>query len=273
MTEARASTDLPITIIVTADDGGTGKTVFATQIAAFARLNNVQIAAYQLDSKDKLAAKTGLEVTSLSIGASRNNADEIVASDIIAPWYSAVTGQDRTSTMLEVGGANAALFHAGIAEFDFEEDIQYLNIDVRTFVLCKAGEDSARQAVREVRRLEANIPGSKVIIVKNEMHGCPVAAATHFDSALRRDFLNLLKKYPSIRLPKVRLRSMALYERLHVPPDAVVSWHKDGYREAMVRTSCPRPEAKLFVKDIAAWTGTIFDELTLVLSEWVSDHE
>jgi len=273
MTEHQTVISRPIAIIVTADDGGTGKTTFATQIVAFAKLNNIQISLFQLDTKNKLELKTGLEVTSLGIANHRHTTDELIPADIIGAWYSAATAERAANTLLEVGGANAALFHAGITEYDLEEDIQSLDLDVRTFVMCKAGEDSARQTIREVARLESNIPSARIVIVRNEMHGCPKASAQHLESGLRRPFLSLLEKYPNIQMPKVTLRSMSMYERLHVTPDVVIEWRRDGYLEAMKRTSLDRAKAKIFVKDIAVWTIKVFDDLAKVLPEWVDGNE
>lgn len=262
------STASALAIIVTADDGGTGKTTFAVQAATACKLNNVQLDLYQLDSKGKLAAKTGLPVTSLSVSQTGpGRGDELIASDIVAPWYRAVTSMNDTgrSVLMEVGGANASLFHAAITEFDLQEDIDLLNLDVHAFVVTKAGEDSAIQTIREVKRMEANLPGASIAIVRNEVLGCPLAAAEFLEDRVKKAYLGLLKKYPSVRMPRVRPRSMALYERLHVTPDIVVGWHADNYREAIERTGRPRDEAKIFVKDIAAWSAVMLEEISRVL--------
>jgi hypothetical protein len=261
-------------IVVTADDGGCGKTTFAVQIATLFRLSGVGLSLHQLDSKEKLAAKTGLSVQSLSVSrAGAERGDELIASDVIAPWYRAVTAMNENgggSVLLEVGGANAALFHAAVTEFDLQEDVELLGLDIHVFVVTKAGEDSAIQAIREVKRLEANLPGASIVIVRNEVLGCPVAAAEFLDDRLKKAFLGLLKKYPSVRMPKVRARSMALYERLHVTPDVIVGWHVDNYREAIERTTKPRDEVKIFVKDIAAWSAVMLEEIARVLPKLAS---
>ena len=258
----------PVAIIVTADDGGTGKTTYAVQVQTACKLAGVPLDLYQLDTKGKLAAKTGLPVTSLGVSAPGiGRGDELIASDIVAPWYRAVTAMNETgrSVLLEVGGANASLFHAAIAEFDLQEDVEILGLKLHAFVLTKAGEDSAIQTVREAKRLEENLPGASITIVRNEVLGCPLAAAEFLDDRVKKPYLAALKKYSSIRMPKVRPRSMAIYERLHVTPDIVVGWHIDNYREAIERTGRPRDEAKIFVKDIAAWSAVVLEEISRVL--------
>ena len=196
-----------------------------------------------------------------------DRSDELIASDIVAPWYRAVTSMNDhgRSVLLEVGGANASLFHAAISEFDLQEDIETLKLGVNAFVVTKAGEDSAIQTIREVRRLELNIPSASIAIVRNEFLGCPLAAAEFLEDRVRKAYLGTIKKYPGIRMPKVRPRSMALYERLHVTPDIIVGWHVDNYREAIERTGRPRDEAKIFVKDIAAWSAVMLEEISRVL--------
>jgi hypothetical protein len=261
-----------LAMIVTADDGGTGKTTFACQLTMACKLNEVTLDLYQLDTKGKLGAKTGLPVTSLSISTpGSERSDELIAADIVAPWYRAVTSMKdhNRSVLLEVGGANAALFHAAITEFDLQEDVEALDLAIHAFVLTKAGEDSAVQTIREVKRMEANLPGASIAIVRNEVLGCPLAAAEFLEDRVKKAYLGLLKKYPSIRMPRVRPRSMALYERLHVTPDIVVGWHVDNYREAIERTGRPRDEAKIFVKDIAAWSAVVLEEISRVLPSLV----
>lgn len=257
-----------LAIIVTADDGGAGKTTFAVQLATACKLHEIPLDLHQLDTKNKLAAKTGLPVTSLSVSApGGERGEELIASDVIAPWYRAVTSMGETgrSVLLEVGGANAALFHAAVTEFDLQEDIEALDLAVHVFVLTKAGEDSAIQTLREIKRLESNLPGASIAIVRNEVLGCPLAAAEFLEDRVKKPYLSALKKYPNIRMPKVRPRSMALYERLHVTPDIVVGWHIDNYRQAIERTGRPRDEAKIFVKDIAAWSAIVLEEISRIL--------
>lgn len=256
-------------IIVTADDGGVGKTTVAVQVASFFRLHGIELSLFQLDSKEKLAAKTGLPVHALSVSdVASGRGDEINATDIIAPWYRAVTtsnGNGRRHVLLEVGGANAALFHTAVTQFDLQEDIESLGLDIYVFVVTKAGEDSAIQTVREVKRLETNLPGASIVIVKNDVLGRPEAAAEFLDDRLKKSYLAVLKKYPNIRMKKVNARSMALYERLHVTPDVIVGWYQNDYREAITRTGVERDQAKLFVKDIAAWTGEMLEQISGVL--------
>lgn len=258
----------PIGILITADDGGVGKTTFAVQVATGFKLAGLPIELFQLDTKGKLSAKTGLGVASLSIADHHAlRGEDVNTADIIAPWYRTITSMSETgvSTLLEVGGANAALFHAGVAEIDLQEDLEALRITLAAFVVTKAGEDSTIQTMREVKRLETNLPGANIVIVRNEVLGCPISAADHLDDRMRKAFLRTLESHASIRMPRVRQRSMAIYERLHVTPDIVVSWHADNYAEAIRRTGRPRDEAKILVKDIAAWSGVVQDELLRVL--------
>lgn len=255
-------------VLITADDGGVGKTTCAIQVATAFKLANLPVDLFQLDTKAKLATKTGLPVTSLSIADQHSaRGDDLNAADVIAPWYRAVTGMRETgrSSILEVGGANAGLFHAGVAEIDVQEDIAALDLSVTAFLVTRAGEDSALQTLREAKRLGTTLPGAELVLVRNEVAGCPVAAAAYLDESVRKRYLALFERHVSIRMPRVRPRSMALYERLHVTPDIVVSWHADNYGEAIRRSGRPRDEAKIFVKDIAAWSGVIQDELLRAL--------
>jgi len=254
--------------LITADDGGVGKTTLAIQLATGYKLAKIPVDLFQLDTKGKLAAKTGLPVISLSIADQHSTrGDDLNPADVIAPWYRAITSMPETqrSSILEVGGANAALFHAGVAEIDVQEDIAALNLSVTALLVTKAGEDSALQTLREAKRLGTTLPGAELVLVRNEVNGCPVAAADYLDETVRKRYLALFERHVSIRIPRVRPRSMALYERLHVTPDIVVSWHADNYAEAIRRTGRPRDEAKIFVKDIAVWSGLVQDELLRVL--------
>lgn len=261
------STTSPVALIVTADDGGVGKTHFGVQLTTGFHLARKPLDLYQIDTKGKLAAKSGQEVTSLSVPERQSRGDELVAADVVAPWYRAVTAMPETcrSNLLEVGGAMAAMFHAAATDLDLAEDIDALHLNVVAFVLCKAGEDSAVQLLRELGRLERNLPNARPVIVANEFVGNPVAAAQYFDSGLRKAFGAALKKYPTIRMPKMRARSMAIYERMRVLPSTIVGWHVNNYAEAIQRTGRPRDEAKLFVKDVAEWSGVIQGEIERVL--------
>lgn len=263
-----SSPTAPIHAIVTADDGGVGKTTYAVQLATSYALAGWPIDLFQMDTKAKLGAKTGRPVVSLSVADRHAGyADELAPGDVIAPWYRALTDnpQTRRSTLLEVGGANAALFHEGILDFDLQEDIELLGLNVVAFVLVRSGEDAARQLLRELGRLEANLPGARAVIVRNEVSGCPVAASSLLEPVLRKAVLSALRRYPSLRMPRVNPRTMLVYERLHVTPDVVVSWHSADYTEAMRRTGLPRDEAKKVVRHVAAWSGIVQDEIARIL--------
>lgn len=260
------NTTLPTAIICTSDDGGVGKTTLAGHLVTAHVLASAPLDLFQIDSKGKLAAKTGMDVTSLTISAPQRGED-VVPADVIAPWYRTTTSMNGTgrSTLLEVGGAMSSLFHAAITDLDLAEDIGLLNLNVVVFVVCKAGEDSTSQLLRELDRLEHNLPGARIVIVLNEVAGNPRVAADYFDDDLRKRFTAALRTYPSIRIPKLRPRSMAIYERMHALPAEIVSWHADSYREAIRKTALPRDQAKLFIKDLAEWSAIMQDEIARVL--------
>lgn len=254
--------------VITADDGGVGKTTFAVQLVTAFRLAGYPLDLFQMDSKGKLAAKSGETVTSLLVSDGQGGrGDDLIPSDVIAPWYRSTTAmpETRRSTLLEVGGAMGSLFHAAIVDLDLAEDIDALNLTVVPFVLCKAGEDSATQLLRELRRIERNLPNVSPVVVLNSVAGDPEKAAQYLADEVRKPFKAAINKHTTIKMPKVRARSMAIYERMHALPCDIVAWHDDNYREAMRRTGCPRDEAKIFVKDIAEWSGLMQEQLEHVL--------
>ncbi|RDE07801.1 hypothetical protein [Pelagibacterium lacus] len=258
----------PIGIVLDADDGGVGKTHTALQVITAFRLAGLPLDLFQLDSKKTLAEKSGERVTSLVVPDRHDvNADATTGADVIAPWYRTATAMGETgrSCLLEVGGALSPVYHEAITDFDLEEDIGLLGIKVVTIIVTKAGGDAASQLMRVVRRTERNLPSGQIIIAQNEMVGSPVAAAAELDKSLRNEVLGIFERYPTIRIPRLNPRTMVLYERLPVLPSTIVSWHADNYKEALLRTGKPRDEAKRFVRDIAAWTGTIQEELSRVL--------
>lgn len=259
---------LPIAAVLDADDGGVGKTHTGVQLITAFRLAGLPLDLFQLDSKKTLAEKSGENVTSLIVPDRHDvNADAVTGADVIAPWYRAATSMGETgrSCLLEVGGALSPLYHEAITDFDLQEDIGLLGLNIVTIIVTKAGGDAASQLVRVVRRTERNLPSGRIIIALNEMVGSPVAAAAELDKGLRNEVLGIFERYPTIRIPRLNPRTMVLYERLPVLPSTIVSWHADNYREALLRTGKPRDEAKRFVRDVAAWTGTIQDELVRVL--------
>lgn len=266
--DPRTTVSAPIAAIVTADDGGVGKTTFAVQLVTAFHLGSLPLDLFQMDSKGKLAAKSGQTVSSLLVSDRQTGrGGELIPSDVIAPWYRATTAmpESRRSTLLEVGGAMGSLFHAGIVDLDLAEDIDALKLNIVPFVLCKAGEDSATQLLRELARLERNLPNASPIVVLNEVAGNPNDAAQYLADEVRKPFLAALKKHSTIRMPQVRARSMAIYERMHALPCEIVSWHADNYSEAIRRNGGLRDEAKIFVKDIAEWSGRMQEQIERVL--------
>lgn len=258
----------PIAVIVTADDGGVGKTTLAVQLVTALRLADRPLDLFQMDSKGKLAAKSGEQVTSLLVsdGHAARGAD-LIPSDVIAPWYQVTTAmpETRRSTLLEVGGAMGSLFHAGIVDLDLAEDVEALKLTIVPFVVCKAGEDSAIQLLRELARLQRNLPSVSPVIVLNQVVGNPVDAAQYLADDVRKPFMAALKKHRTIEMPKVRARSMAIYERMHALPCEIVAWHADNYSEAIRRTGGKRDQAKIFVKDVAEWSGRMQEQIERVL--------
>jgi hypothetical protein len=66
-------------------------------------------------------------------------------------------------------------------------------------------------------------------------------------------------------MPRLRLKSRRIYEKLGLPPSTIIAWHRDYYREAIARTGRPLLEAKRLVKDIAAWSESVRAELVGLL--------
>lgn len=188
-------------------------------------------------------------------------------SAIIGPWYRSVTDMPQTgrSVLLEVGGALAPLFHSAITDLDLDEDIAMLGLQIAAFVVGKAGEDSASQMIRELKRIERNLPNATVVVVLNQYAGNPEDTILYCEDNTRKAFLSAVKRYPVIRMPKVNPRSMAIYERLQVLPSTVVSWHADNYAEAIRRTGGHRDDGKILVKDIAEWSGIMQDKIGRIL--------
>lgn len=258
----------PIAIVLDADDGGVGKTHTAVQLITAFRLAGLPLDLFQLDSKKTLAEKSGESVASLLVPDRHDvNGDVISGADVIAPWYRAATAMNETgrSCLLEVGGALSPIYHEAITDYDLEEDIGLLDLEIVTVIVTKAGGDAASQLARVVRRTERNLPSGHIIIAQNEMVGSPVTAAAELDKGLRTQVLEIFERYPTIRIPRLNPRTMVLYERLPVLPSTVVSWHADNYAEALSRTGKPRDLAKRFVRDVAAWTGIIQDDLVRVM--------
>jgi hypothetical protein len=102
-------------------------------------------------------------------------------------------------------------------------------------------------------------------VVLNAVAGNPIEAAKYLSDDARKSFVSTIKRYPTIKMPKVRPRSMAIYERMQVLPSTVVSWHADNYAEAIRRTGRPRDEAKILVKDVAEWSGIMQDQIASLL--------
>src|SRR5690606_41183137 len=55
-----------------------------------------------------------------------------------------------------------------ITDLDLDEDITSLGLQVLALVVCKAGEDSASQMLRELKRIERNLPNATTVVRSEE---------------------------------------------------------------------------------------------------------
>lgn len=117
----------------------------------------------------------------------------------------------------------------------------------------------------EVELMWRTAPPRMPFIVLNAVAGDPMKAAAFLADDTRKSFAAAVKRHPTIEMPRVNPRSMAIYERLHVLPSTIVSWHVDNYAEAIRRTGGRRDEAKILVKDIAEWSAVMQDEIGRIL--------
>lgn len=79
----------PVGVILSSDEGAAGKTTTALQLVT------------AFDTKQKLAMKAGVSVQGLLVPERRNSrGDDLVPSDVVAPWYRAVTAKSVLSSSL-----------------------------------------------------------------------------------------------------------------------------------------------------------------------------
>lgn len=265
----------PVTCIVDGDVGGVGKSMLAILLAMAFALVDVALKIFELDEQGKLKRFLGPEVQSLH--AARLEADADGERDLLpvfAPFHEALTAMPETnrSLLLEVGGALTELTNSFVAEVDVDQDISALGLNVIVFLVMVATEESVRQVLGQVETLRRILPSARVVIVRNERDGCPVAASRDMPDELAKGLDRLLASYPSIRMPRLRLKSRRLFEMLGEAPPTIMSWRHEHFREAMARTRKPLAEAKRFVNDVAAWSGTIHSELTRILPFLGGDH-
>lgn len=258
----------PVACIVDGDVGGVGKSLLCVLIATFFTLIEIPLTVFELDEQGKLRRFLGSHVESLH--AARLDADGDGERDLLpvfAPFHQALTTmpQTRESLLLEVGGALTELTNAFMAEVDVDQDITALALNVIVFLVVVATEESIGQVVSQIRRLREIMPSANVVIVRNERDGCPVAASTDMPERLAKEFAKALTAYPSIRMPRLRLKSRRMLETLGVSPATAINWRRDHFAEAMTRTKKPLAEAKRFVNDVAAWSGTMHGELVRIL--------
>ncbi len=258
----------PITCIVDGDVGGVGKSLLAILLAMAFSLVDLTLKVFELDEQGKLQRFLGPDVQSLH--AARLDADADGERDILpvfAPFHEALTTMPQTnvSVLLEVGGALTELANAFVAEVDVDDDISALGLNVVVFLVMVATEESVRQVLGQAARLERILPSAQLVVVRNERDGCPKEASREMPEDLAKGVERLLATYPSIRMPRLRLKSRRLLEMLGAAPPEIISWRHDHFREAMAKTRQSLAHSKRFVNDVAAWSGEIHKELTRVL--------
>jgi hypothetical protein len=258
----------PIACIVDGDVGGVGKSLLAILIAMAFALIEAPLKVFELDEQGKLKRFLGPEVESLH--AARLDADADGERDLLpvfSPFHEALTTMPQTqrSLLLEVGGALTELTNSFVVEVDVDQDISALGLTVIVFLVVVATEESVGQVLAQIETLRRILPSAQVVIVRNERDGCPAAASRDMPDNLAKGFAKALAGYPSIRLPRLRLKSRRIYETLGEAPATIISWRHEHFREAMARTKKPLADAKRFVNDVAAWAGTIHSELVRIL--------
>lgn len=260
----------PLLMVVDGDVGGVGKSTLATLIAMCCSLVDVELDVFELDEQGKLARFLGNDNV-VSLHGAILNADADGERDLMpvfAPLHHALVAMPTTkrSALLEVGGALTGVWNSFIREADLEEDLVAVAIPLVVFLVLIAGEESARQVLGQISELRRILPSAKLVIVRNERDGCPVTEAKELPADLRKALEQALKLYPTIRMPRLRLKSRRIYEKLGLPPSTIIAWHREHYREAIARTGRPLLEAKRLVKDIAAWSESVRAELVGLLS-------
>jgi hypothetical protein len=259
----------PLLMVVDGDVGGVGKSTLATLIAMCCSLVDVELDVFELDEQGKLARFLGNDNV-VNLHGAILNADADGERDLVpvfAPLHRALVAMPTTkrSALLEVGGALTGVWNTFIREADLEEDLVAVAIPLVVFLVLIAGEESARQVLGQINELRRILPSAKIVLVRNERDGCPVAEAKELPADLRKTLEQALKSYRSIRMPRLRLKSRRIYEKLGLPPSTIIAWHRDYYREAIARTGRPLLEAKRLVKDIAAWSESVRAELVGLL--------
>lgn len=265
----------PVACIVDGDVGGVGKSLLAILIAMAFSLVDLTLKIFELDEQGKLQRFMGPEVQSLH--AARLDVDADGERDLVpvfSPFHEALTTMPQTnaSVLLEVGGALTELANSFVAEVDVDQDISALGLNVIILLVMVATEELVRQVLGQAATLERIMPSAQIVIVRNERDGCPKEASRDMPEELAMCVDRLLATYPSIRMPRLRLKSRRLFEMLGEAPPVIMSWRHDHFREAMARTRLPLAHAKRFVNDVAAWSGTIHSEITRILPFLGGDH-
>ena len=258
----------PVACIVDGDVGGVGKSLLAILIAMAFSLVELTLDVFELDEQGKLRRFLGPDVQSLH--AARLAADADGERDLLAvfgPFHEALTTMPQTgrSLLLEVGGALTELVNSFIAEVDVDEDISALGLTAIVFLVMVATEESVRQVLSQAETLRRILPSARIVVVRNERDGCPKEASRDMPEELAKGVGHLLDTHMSIRVPRLPLKSRRMFEMLGEAPPTIMSWRREHFREAMNRTKKKLAPAKLFVNDVAAWSGEIHGELMRIL--------
>jgi hypothetical protein len=258
----------PLLIAVDGDVGGVGKSTLTTIIFMAFGLVELPLDVFELDEQKKLSRFLGNDVQCLH--GAKLDTDTDGDRDLVpvfAPLHQALVAmpQSKRSAVLEVGGALTAVWNTFIRETDLDEDITAIGVTMLVFLVLVASEESTRQVLAQIKELRQTLPSAGIVIVLNERDGCPVAEARELPADLCKGLEHALKVYPSIRMPRLRIKSRRVYEKLGLQPTTIISWHRDHYREAVARTGKSLLEAKRLVKDIAAWSENIRTELVRVM--------
>lgn len=266
---------LPVACFIDGDVGGVGKSMLAIFIAMMFSLVNAALQIFELDEQGKLKRFCGPEVQALHAARLEVNADgERDLLPAFEPFHQALTTMPETGTslLLEVGGALTELMNAYIAEVDIDDDITALGLTVIVFLVMVATEESVRQVLSQAKTLRRILPSAQLVIVLNGRDGCPVSASHKMSEGLAEDLARLIADHLTIRMPRLPWRSRRLFDSLGENPATIMSWRKDHFREARVRTKESLAYAKCFVTDVAVWTGEIRKELLRILPFLREDH-
>ena len=213
--------------IVDGDVGGVGKSLLSILIAMAFSLVDLALQVFELDEQGKLRRFLGPEVQSLHAARLGVDADgERDLLPVFGPFHEALTTMPQAgrSLLLEVGGALTELTNSFIAEVDVDEDISALGLTVIVFLVMVATEESVRQVLNQVKTLRRILPSARIVVALNERDGCPKEASRDMPEELAKGVDRLLDTYPTIRMPRLPLKSRRLFEMLGEAPPTIMSW-------------------------------------------------